>query len=180
MPLPFDGDIKRLAPLPSSDESYCHRCGGGLDDDLGDTSLCACGHQPYRELHYLESNVGWQQMCNVCGFDTSIGHCPLHAPRDIPGLEPVICHAVPPHQPTWTVASDFRYENYCPWCLLDEERALHSVPEPHERHGRWRAWRVTRRVVRLLEMARVTAGHTFTAGGGCPGCVHRMGWRWTR
>jgi hypothetical protein len=180
IPMPYDGDIKRLAPLPSSCESYCHRCSGTLAPEFEFT--CVCGHLPYKELHYLAPGAdgGWQQMCNVCGFDTSVGQCPLHAPHDIPGLDRVECRTVPPHEPTWTVASEARYENWCPWCLLDQERERHPEPDAHEGHGRWRSWRITMRMVRVLEVTRLSTGHTFRVGGGCTGCVHRVGWRWVR
>jgi hypothetical protein len=162
-----------LEPIPDSAGDYCMRCERELP--------CVCGHLPYVTLFIRDENLdAYIWCCNVCGLDLRNGPCELHTPTDVPGLERVECTASPRHEPTWTVANDGRYENCCPWCLLDDEHARHPVPEPHERHGRWRSWRATRRVVRLLEVARVTTGHTFVSGGGCPGCVHRMGWRWTR
>lgn len=161
-----------LKPIPDPVGDYCLRCERELP--------CVCGRLPYVSLFvYDETRHRYALICNVCGVDVQDSPCPLHTPLDVPGLALIACAATPRHERVWMVASDTADYQPCPICLLEQARGEHEGCE-HARHGRWRAWRVTRRVVRFLEMTRVTTGHTFVIGGDCPGCVHRVGWRWAR
>jgi len=166
-----------LASLYDPDRDECSRC--HRDDP------CVCGRGPYLELFvYNDEAEAWEFMCNLCGLVLGLGtqHCPEHAPTVIPGLVLERCLAEPAHRRTWQVATDMDdwHGVPCQECMLVQATQEHSGCD-HARHGRWRSWKATRRLARVLHFLRLSTGSTFRSGGACgPGCVTRLGWRWSR
>lgn len=162
-----------LQPIPDSHGDYCTRCEREMP--------CVCGHLPYVTLFVYDDDrqmYGWR--CNVCGLDLRDGPCELHTPKDVPGFDLIRCDATPRHERTWIVESDtFRPDwQPCPQCMWEEaQQALDELT--HAQHGRWRRWRVTLRMVRLLERARIVRWHSTAFGSPCDGCV-TVHWRWAR
>ena len=154
-----------LEPIPDTHGDYCTRC---KRPDLED---CVCGRLPYVSLFvYDDARQQFTWICNVCGVNVQGEPCPLHTPLDVPGLDLVDCHAVPRHERVWMAASDTHEYQPCPHCLLEQARDDHEGCE-HAQHGRWRAWRVTGRVARVLARLRLLQIHSYTHSGGCHGCI---------
>lgn len=146
-----------LKPVPD-EHGECRRCHDSAED-------CMCGRGSYYEMYAHDTQM---MVCNLCGWGTHEGPCPLHAPREIPGLYLIPCDAVPPHGPTFIPQSEADHYAPCPWCQWHEAAARHEGCR-HSHHRRWRSWRLTGRVVHVLSRLNLLT-YTYGQGGGCPGC----------
>lgn len=122
----------------------------------------------------------WGWVCNHDGCLTRTDEypCPTHAPLAVPGLRLVECQAQPPHVLLAVDRED--YGHGCPWCWSNEYRdELWALMEATHRyrHGVWRRWKATRRVLRLLHRAGIVRGWSYSHGDGCHGCISGLAWR---
>lgn len=137
------------------------RCLHASRDEDGDWIGCERDHD----------TCDWRWFCSVCDREVGDGGCPDHAPSDVPGLQVVSCGE---HPRTWLLADD-GYEPPCPWCVADAASKAHEGCA-HARHGRWRRWRITRKVLSNLYGAGVLRGWGSSHDSRCKGCASGIMW----
>jgi hypothetical protein len=121
------------------------------------------------EDHDHEGDCDWGFYCAACSRPVNDGPCPVHAPRDIPGLVLAECDATPRHPHTWFYATE-GYPPPCMYCSWDALNESHRGCE-HSHHRPWRRWKATRWLASRGYTLGVTSGHSISWGAGCDGCV---------
>jgi len=134
-------------------------------------------HPDIPEQHYDEDGETTEDFVDYLGrVDEFLEQHPPVAPD---GFWLIPCDAEPRHYPLYTPVFSDVYEPTCPICWYDAERKAHSGCE-HARHGRWRRWKATSKVVYWLTRCGLISGSSWRGGGGCPGCITDIRWRWSR
>jgi hypothetical protein len=110
--------------------------------------------------------------CNICGADAGDAPCPDHAPLDVPGLVLVECDATPQHPRSWVLAGD-AYPPPCHWCAYQDLADAHA-PCRHARHGAWRRWTITHKMLGWLYALGVIGSRTIIHDRYCDGCTDHI------
>lgn len=118
--------------------------------------------------HEGACQLAW--MCGTCGRDIGMGHCPDHAPTEIPGLELAVCSADPPHQRTFLYQGDGGYPAPCMYCAYDAARKAHEGCA-HSHHRVWHRWKLTHWLAFKGAMAGFVKPGVISWGGGCNSCM---------
>lgn len=116
--------------------------------------------------------------CNQCGRNVDDTPCPEHGPGTIPGLRVAGCDATPPHPVVYGLDRE-DYGLPCPYCLLDVAQEAHRFCA-HSHHGRWRRWRISRKIISYAALLGLIASYGTSYGGGCHGCMSEIVWRGRR
>lgn len=126
------------------------------------------------EDHDHEGDCRWGFFCSQCSRPVDDEPCPVHAPREFPGLVLADCTAAPRHPHTWFYAGEGYPPPcmYCSWAALSES---HRGCE-HSHHGRWRSWKATRWLALKAYSAGILSSHTVSYDSFCRGCVSRFRW----
>ncbi|MGH3600762.1 MAG: hypothetical protein ACRDQH_10870 [Pseudonocardiaceae bacterium] len=81
------------------------------------------------------------------------------------------CYAEPRHPRIWIEGEDKGWEPpVCPFCAHEAFSRQHATCG-HNKHGRWRTWKITHRFFSWTYTMGITIGGGVVFGCGCPGCV---------
>lgn len=112
-----------------------------------------------------------------CVHDTAIITCRECAANPPDGWQLVECDQ--DHPVMWMPDDQWGYPPPCMYCSYEGFAAQHGTCE-HDRHGRWRRWKITHWLSRWAYQFGVIAGSGTSFGGGCHRCLSSVHWRGRR